>query len=405
MNKEITDIVAREITDSRGNPTLRVSVLAGEVTGVFEVPSGASTGKYEACELRDDNTGNGGMRSAIEKIETQIKPALVGLNIFDQKLIDQKMIELDGTPQKTNLGGNSIIGVSIACAKTAAKVQDIEVYQYLKTLRDVKPSRETPFLYFNLINGGKHASSKLAFQEYHVVPQEDTIGANITICREIQTKLDEVIIKKYGTLPVKGDEGGVALSVDDVMEPLLLLKEAVDSLGYTDKVMFALDVAASSFYNDGKYTFMNKDWTVNEMIELYKEIAGKYPLISIEDPFNEEDYEGFALLQTILPDVRIIGDDLTVTNIIRLKSAIDKKSIKGVIIKPNQIGTLTETLETMALARDNDIDCIVSHRSGETMDNFIADLAYGLGCYGIKAGALGPKERNVKYDRLIYITK
>jgi len=407
MKKEITNITAEQIYDSRGNPTIKVSVIVDNIVGTFQVPSGASTGKYEAYELRDDNTGKGGMNNAIEKIETTIKPVLVGLDIFDQKLIDQKMVELDGTPQKTNLGGNSMIGVSIACAKVAATLRGVEVYEYLKTLEEIKPSKKTPFLYFNLINGGKHASSSLAFQEYHIVPQIDDLSTSVDMCRAIQEKLDELILEKYKILPKKGDEGGIALSVEDVTEPLMLLAQAVESLGYSHKVKFALDVASSSFYDEKSnlYKFGGRNWTKEELAELYHKITSSYPIISIEDPFDEEDYDSFSKLQKALPNIKLVGDDLTVTSIERLKRAIRDKSIEAIIIKPNQVGTLSETLATMALARENDIDCIVSHRSGETMDDFIADLAYAFGCFGIKAGALGPKERNIKYNRLIDIVK
>lgn len=404
MENKITNIIAKEILDSRGNQTLEVSVYVGDIFDSFQVPSGASTGKYEATELRDTD---GGMKTALDKIENIIKPALIGLDVTNQKLIDQKMLELDGTKQKTNLGGNSLIGVSIACVKTASKVKGLECYEYLKTLDDIKPSRKTPYLYFNLINGGKHASSDLAFQEYHVVPQTDDISISVDMCRSIQEKLDEIILEKYKILPKKGDEGGVALSVSDVAEPLSLLHQAVKSLGYDNKVKFALDVASSSFYDDQKniYHFSGQDWAKEQVTKLYSEIIKSYPIISIEDPLNEEDYQGFSELQSVLSDIKLVGDDLTVTNIERLRKAILEKSIKAIIIKPNQIGTLTETLATMKLARENDIDCIVSHRSGETMDDFISDLAYAFGCFGIKAGALGPKERNIKYNRLINIAK
>ncbi|MFA6251571.1 MAG: phosphopyruvate hydratase [Candidatus Paceibacterota bacterium] len=406
MDKKITNITAEQILDSRQNPTLRVSVYVGDVVGVFEVPSGASTGKYEACELRDDEGGKSGVSNAIEKIETIIKPALIGKEVDKQKEIDNIMIQLDGTPQKTNLGGNSMIGVSIACAKTAAKVMNMEVYEYLKTLAEITPSRKVPFLYFNLINGGKHAKTKLAFQEYHIVPQVETAEESVKISREIEEKLDEIILKEFGKPPVKGDEGGVALDVENVIVPLTLLEKAVIELGYQDKIKFALDVAASSFYDHDKgvYKFMGKDWANDEMINLYEQICDGFPMISTEDPLDEEDYIGFTILQERIGDIKLIGDDLTVTNTKRLQKAIDEKSIKGIIIKPNQIGTLSETLATMKLARENNIDCIVSHRSGETMDDFIGDLSCAFGCFGIKAGALGPKERNVKYERIIKIT-
>ena len=406
MDRKITDIKAEQILDSRKNPTLKVSVYVGDIVGSFEVPSGASTGKYEACELRDFDDSKSGVLNAIKKIESVIKQALVGIEIVEQKQIDELMIGLDRTPQKTNLGGNSMIGVSIAIAKTAAKVMKMEVYEYLRTLASITPSRKEPFLYFNLINGGKHAKTRLAFQEYHIVPQVETSSESVEISRNIQKKLDEILEREFGAT-IKGDEGGVALDVEDIFTPLKLMQKAVEELGYVDKIKFALDVAASSFYDDtlGIYKFMNKEWTKIEMINLYEKICTDFPMISIEDPFDEEDFESFALLQTKIENVKLIGDDLTVTNTERLKKAISEKSIKGIIIKPNQIGTLSETLDTMKLARDNNIDCIVSHRSGETMDDFIGDLSVAFGCFGIKAGALGPSERNVKYDRIIRITQ
>jgi enolase len=404
MDKKITDIKAEQILDSRGNPTLKVTVFAGEVSGSFEVPSGASTGKYEACELRDGESGKSGVSHAIEKIENIIKPALLEIAVTSQKQIDDTMLKLDGTTQKTNLGGNSMIGVSIACIKAAAKVMNMETYEYLRSLETINPSRKEPFLYFNLINGGKHAKSHLAFQEYHIVPQVLTSAESVEISKNIQNRLDKELEKEFGAI-TKGDEGGVALDVEDVLKPLTLMKKIVDELGYTDKVKFALDVAASSFYDHDAhiYKFMNKDWSRDDMINLYEKICTDFPMISIEDPLDEEDFDGFAKMHAQIPTLKIIGDDLTVTNINRLKIAIEKKSMNGILIKPNQIGTASEMFDTMKLARENNIDCVVSHRSGETMDDFIGDLVCAYGCFGIKAGALGPKERNVKYDRIIKI--
>lgn len=404
---KITNIKGESILDSRGNPTLRVSVFSDDKVGIFEVPSGASTGKYEACELRDGESGKSGVSKAVDKINVDIKNALMDKKLGQQEEIDNILLELDGTKQKTNLGGNSMIGVSIAYAKLSAQDNGKEIYEYLKTIKDIKPSRKEPFLYFNLINGGKHAKTKLAFQEFHIVPQVETSEESVKISAEIQKKLDEIIEREFGGPLIKGDEGGIALDVDNIFIPLDLMQKAVKDLGYENKIKFALDVAASSFYNHDKniYEFENKEWDRDAMIKLYEEICNKYPMISIEDPLDEEDFGGFAKLQATIPSVKLIGDDLTVTNIERLSKAIKEKSIKGIIIKPNQIGTLSETLATMKLARDNDIDCIVSHRSGETMDDFIGDLSCAFGCFGIKAGALGPKERNVKYERIIKINK
>jgi len=404
MDKKITNILAEKILDSRGNPTLRVNVYVGEISDKFDVPSGASTGKYEACELRDSDHKN--ISLAIEKINNNIKNNLIGIEIDKQEEIDKIMIDLDSTNQKTNLGGNSMIGVSISCAKTASKVLNLEVYEYLRKLKEIKPSRKEPYLYFNLINGGKHAKTNLVFQEFHIVPQVETSEESVKISLDIQNKLDQILENEYKTIE-KGDEGGVALNVDNIFTPLELIKRATDELGYENKIKFALDVAASSFFDESNnvYKFMNKNWSRENIINIYKDICNKYPMISIEDPLNEEDFLGFSVLQKEIKGVKLIGDDLTVTNSQRLKIAIDQKSIEGLIIKPNQIGTLTETLNTMKLARDNGIECIISHRSGETMDDFIADLACAFGCFGIKAGALGPKERNVKYDRIIKINK
>ncbi len=407
MDKKITDIKAEQILDSRKNPTLKVSVYVGDIFKSFEVPSGASTGKYEACELRDGESGKSGVLTAIKQIEEIVKPALIGMDINDQTMIDETMLNLDGTQQKTKIGGNSMIGVSIACAKTASRINNEEVYEHLRKIISINPSRNEPYLYFNLINGGKHAKTKLAFQEYHIVPQVDKAKESIEISRAIQNKLDEILTEKYGGPLIKGDEGGVALDEEDVFVPLRLIKQAVLELGYDDKIKYALDVASSSFYdeNDETYKFMSKSFSKDDMKDLYVKMCQEFPIISIEDPFEEEDFESFTSLQLLLPDTKLIGDDLTVTNITRLDRAIKEKSIKGIIIKPNQIGTLTETLKTIELARQNNIDCIISHRSGETMDDFIGDLSYAFGCFGLKSGALGPKERDVKYERLINIAK
>lgn len=407
MNTKITDIKAEQILDSRGNPTLKVSVFVDDIVGIFEVPSGASTGKYEACEMRDNKSGKGGVQNAIKLIEENIKPSLIGVEIKDQSKIDRIMIDLDGTPQKTKLGGNSMIGVSVACAKAGALVENLETFEYLKKLKKIKPSRKKPLLYFNLINGGKHAKTNLAFQEYHIVPQVDDIEESVNVCREIENKLEEIIKEEFKENFSKGDEGGIALPITDIKKPLSLLKKAAQETGLEEKIMFALDVAASSFYNHAKkvYSFMDKNWTKEEMIGIYEDLVKEYKIISIEDPLDEEDFEGFTLLQKSIPQVKLVGDDLTVTNKIRLQKAIDKKSIQAIIIKPNQIGTLTETIETIELAHSNQIECIISHRSGETMDTFISDLVYAFHCFGLKSGALGPKERDVKYQRLINITK
>ncbi len=413
MQNKITKIIAEEIKDSRGNPTIKVTVFArpSEVAGTedisasFSVPSGASAGVHEAHELRDRD---GGVKNAIKKVNDVIAPALLGQDISNQKEIDGIMIGLDGTSGKDKLGGNSMIGVSIACVKTAAKVKNQEPYQYLQTLAEIAPSRKVPYLYMNLINGGKHAKNNLAFQEYHIVPDTENIEEAIGIGMRIQNSLKEIIIKDLGRESVVlGDEGGFAPQTIDIRKPLFYLTEAIKQNDLQNKVRLALDVAASSFYKNDIYEIENKNVSKEELVEIYNSLIDEFDLLSIEDPFDEEDFESFARLcfsnSDGLTRILVVGDDLTVTNKVLLKKAIEKRSINAIIIKPNQIGTLTETLETMKLARENNMELIVSHRSGETDDDFIADLAYAFRCFGLKAGSPQKAERMLKYKRLMKI--
>src|SRR3989338_4087658 len=397
----ITNIEAEEIRDSRGNPTIKVTVFVDDRSASFSVPSGASTGIHEAHELRDKDGDGKGVKNAIKKINTTIASALVGKNIKNQNNIDRIMIELDGTSNKDNLGGNSMIGVSIACAKVASKVLGREVYQYLQTLKEIKPSKTVPYLYMNLINGGKHAKNNLAFQEYHVVPDTEDVSEAVDIGIKIQNTLKEIIDRELGPESlVLGDEGGFAPKISDIRKPLEFLIEAIKQNNLSGKVRLALDVAASSFYNNGMYKVDDKDISKEELTSIYSSLIAEFNLLSIEDSFNEEDFESFGKLREKNKGLLVVGDDLTVNNKVLLKKAIEKGSINAIIIKPNQIGTLSETLETMQLARENDINIIVSHRSGETDDDFIADLAYAFGCFGLKSGAPQKEERKVKYDRL-----
>jgi len=396
---KITKILAEEIKDSRGNPTLKVMVDAEGKSASFSVPSGASTGAHEAHELRDEDEK--GVKDAVMKVNNLIAGNLVGKDVLNQKEIDRIMIELDGTPNKDNLGGNSMIGVSIACAKVAAKISGQEVFIYLKTLAEIKPSRKTPYLYMNLINGGKHAKNDLAFQEYHIVPDTENVNESIEIGIKIQHSLKEIIKKNLGEESlVLGDEGGFAPKISDIKKPLEFLTEAIKQNNFSDKVRLALDVASSSFYENNKYKVDGKNISKEELMNIYESLIKEFNLFSIEDPFDEEDFESFRKLRENNDGLIVVGDDLTVTNKTLLQKAIDEKSINAMIIKPNQIGTLTETLETMKLARENDIELIISHRSGETDDDFIADLAYTFGCFGLKSGAPEKIERKVKYDRL-----
>jgi len=319
------------------------------------------------------------------------------------------MIELDGTPNKDNLGGNSMVGVSIACAKLAAKVTNQEVYQYLQTLAEIKPSRKVPYLFMNLLEGGKHTKNNhLAFQEYLVVPETEDVAEAILIGVRIQNSLKEIIEKELGKeSAVSGDEGGFAPRTDDIKKPLYFLSEAVKKNNLQNKVKLALDTAASSFYDGSIYKVNGQNISKEDLMDVYKSLIAEFNLLSIEDPFDEEDFEDFTRLCQGFGGagkILVVGDDLTVSNSILLARAIKEKSIDGMIIKPNQIGTLSETLETMQLARENNIELIISHRSGETDDDFIADLAYAFGCFGLKSGSPSKPERMVKYQRLIKIS-
>jgi enolase len=404
---KITNISVDIIQDSRGVDTLSVNVMSGTLVGTFSVPSGASTGSHEAHELRDENTPKSSITKAKHLIETVIKDALLGLDATNQSLIDQTLITLDGTEQKTYLGGNATLGVSIATAKLAACSRDLPLYAYLRTLTSsIERSRSAPLLYLNMINGGKHADSPIAFQEYHMIPDTEDIEEALVIGRDVQRALKKIVQQKYPTFTV-GDEGGYALNELDVEVPLTLLAQAVDDAGYTGQCRFALDVAASSFYDEvqNHYKVGGKLLSETELTHLYEHLVNTYPIISIEDPYHEDAFVAFGALQAKLPGIKVVGDDLTVTNVTRIKKALDSKAIRGVIIKPNQIGTLTETLEAMMQARMFNVECIVSHRSGETKDTFISDLAIAFGTYGIKAGAFGPIVREVKYKRFLDIVR
>ena len=353
----ITDIRATTIPDSRGKPTLAVTVIAGNAQGTFSDPSGASTGSHEARELRDQD---GGEQIEITHVEQDIKPALLGMDVADQSGIDAKMIELDGTPDKSRLGGNALIGVSVAAAKAAASARGMQTFEHLRTLADITPSRRVPLLYMNYINGGKHARSPLSFQEHLIVPDTESVTESLSMARDIGAQLEKLISEKYGadTLATMGDEGGYVIPENHPSTPFELLVNAVGG----------------------------EQCSAERLAELHEYLAAHFPLLSIEDPFEEGSLEDFARLQKKLP-IRIVGDDLTVTSAARIREAARAGAIRAVIIKPNQVGTLTETLEAMRAARENNIDCIVSHRSGETMDDFVADLAYAFGCFGLKSGA------------------
>jgi len=397
---KITNIYAEEIKDSRNKPTIKVFVEAGEHKESFSVPSGASTGIHEAWELRD---GDGGVQKAVSHVNRNMKEVLIGVDCTNQKEVDRRLLELDGTANKNNMGGNAMIGVSIATAKVAAKAKGVSLAEHLKSLSSVSFEENNPFLYSNLINGGSHAGTPLAFQEYMVVPEVERPKEGLDIVNQIESELGKIINEEFPGTKM-GDEGGYALNTEDVMLPLELLKRASESTGHYEKVSFAVDVAASSFYERGEYVVGQEKLKTEDLTNLYVEMMGKFPMVSIEDPLHEEDFRGFSEILSKAGDTLIVGDDLTVTNKERLDKAIKGKSVNALIIKPNQIGTLSETISTMELAKNNNVKCIVSHRSGETDDTFIADLALAFGCFGIKAGSPKAEERAIKYNRLIEIT-
>jgi enolase len=399
----ITDIRATTISDSRGKPTLSITVVASHAEGTFSVPSGASTGSHEAFELRDADglPGQSGMDTAIAGLVREIRPALVGLDAADQITIDTKLITLDGTPDKSRLGGNTLIGVSIAAAKAAAAARGVQTFEHLRSLADIAPSRRVPFLYMNYINGGKHARSPLSFQEHLIVPDTESIAEALSMARDVGVQLEGLVAETYGadTTATMGDEGGFVIPESHPAVPFELLVSAIEKAGHTGRIHLATDVAASSFYEAGTYTVGGEACSAEKLAELHEYLAAHFPLLSIEDPFEERATNDFVRLQQKLT-LRIVGDDLTVTSADRIRDAAKAGAMHAVIIKPNQVGTLTETLEAMRVARENNVDCIVSHRSGETMDDFVADLAYAFGCFGLKAGAPRKPERVVKYERL-----
>ena len=404
---KITDITAQEIKDSRTNPTLSVTVICEDGSqGTFDVPSGASTGATEACELRDGPESYAHVQHAIDHVTGEIKTALVGREVTNQRDLDETMLALDGTPQKSRLGGNAIIGVSVAACKAAAKSEQKELFSYLKYLSLIPVSHHTaPYLFMNLVNGGKHAKSALAFQEYMIVPQTENLQDAYDIGLEVMHLVDQTIIERYGQEKfVVGDEGGVALDVPNVEVPLQILSEIRDSHLFKAPFSIALDIAATSFFANGLYQLGDESIDKEAFSTKLVKFAADYKLISIEDPFEETDSASFHLLKEQLPNVKIVGDDLTTTNATRIKDAIASDSISAVIIKPNQVGTVTETLDAMLMAREKGIDCIVSHRSGETHDTFIADLAFAFGTFGIKVGAPRKPERLAKIERLIQLS-
>lgn len=402
---KIKDIKAREILDSRGNPTVEVDVLLESgAKGRAAVPSGASTGSKEALELRDNDPKRyqgKGVLKAVNNVNTIIKDALIGLESSHQRQIDETMIKLDGTENKTNLGANATLGVSLAVLKATAKEKNIPLYKFFGD----EISLPRPMM--NILNGGAHADNNLDFQEFMIIPNAKNFKETLRIGSEVFHTLKKVL-KENGFNTGVGDEGGFAPNLNTNEEALDMLMEAIKEAGYTPgkDVNFALDVAASEFYEDDIYNLKgaNKKLTSNELVDYYQTLIDKYPIISIEDPVDEEDWEGFRKMTEKYGDkIQLVGDDLFVTNIKYLQKGIDNKAGNAILIKLNQIGTFTETLETINLAKENGYKTIISHRSGETEDVTIADLAVALNLGQIKTGSLSRSERTAKYNELLRI--
>ena len=402
---KIRNIHAREIIDSRGNPTVEVDVtLESGITATASVPSGASTGVHEALELRDNDPKryNGkGVLQAVKNVNEKIFPKLKGMDALNQKLIDQTMIELDGTESKTNLGANAMLGVSLAVLKVGAKFKKEELYAYLGDKKIL------PRCMMNILNGGAHAENKLEFQEFMIIPSKEEYLDNLRMGAEVFHSLQK-ILKEKGLSCGVGDEGGFAPSIDNTKEALDLIQEAIEKAGYKlgSDIFIGLDVAASEFYKDGYYNLEGQKMTSDEMIDYYEDLISKYPIISIEDGLDQDDYIGWQKLTKRLGDkLQLVGDDLFVTNKKLLQKGIELKMANAILLKLNQIGTVTETLETIKLAQENGYKTIISHRSGETEDNYIADFAVGLGLGQIKTGSMSRSERISKYNRLIRINE
>lgn len=412
----IKSIKAREILDSRGNPTVEADLKTEDGLFRAQVPSGASTGVHETLELRDKDKSRymgKGVLNAVANVNEKIAALVLGMNPENQEEIDKKMIDADGTENKSNFGANAILAVSMAACKAGAASKRVPLYKHIADLAGVTEF-VLPVPSFNVINGGSHAGNKLAMQEFMILPLgAENFRQAMRMGAEVYHNLRKVIKEKYGQDAVNvGDEGGFAPNIQDNKEGLELLKEAIERAGYTGKVKIGMDVAASEFYKGGKYDldFKNPDndgslvKTGDEMIELYREFVDEYGLVSIEDPFDQDDWESYTKLTVAIGDsIQIVGDDLLVTNPKRIKIGIEKKAVNALLLKVNQIGTVTESIQACKDSQEAGWGVMVSHRSGETGDSFIADLAVGLKTGQIKTGAPCRSERLAKYNQLMRI--
>ncbi len=402
---KIQNVIGREILDSRGNPTVEVDViLENGIMGRASVPSGASTGEREALELRDGDMKRymgKGVLKAVYHVNHELRDLVIGYDVYDQEKLDKAMLALDGTETKSRLGANAILGVSMASLKAAAKSKNMPLYKY------VGNGKTLPRPMMNIINGGAHADNNLDFQEYMIIPNAKTIKERIRIGSEVFHTLKNVL-KEKGYATGVGDEGGFAPNLKNNAEGFSLIMEAIEKAGYKPyvDVNLAIDVAASEFYKDGLYELKGegKSLTTSELIAYYEELVSKYPIISIEDPVDENDWEGFSLITKKLGDkIQLVGDDLFVTNKKCLQKGIDNKAGNAILLKVNQIGTITETIETINLAKSHGYNTIISHRSGETEDTTIASLSVGLDLKQIKTGSMSRTDRICKYNELIRI--
>lgn len=414
-NLQIRDIYAREILDSRGNPTIETEVLAGEeIVGRAAVPSGASTGKYEAVELRDggERYRGKGVERAVENVNSRIAPAVIGMNVFDQEEIDRAMIRSDGTPDKSALGANAILGVSMAAAHAAASALKVPLYRYLGGVR----GKQMPVPMMNILNGGVHADNSLDIQEFMIIPAgELTFRDRLRVCAEVYHAL-KALLRARGLNTAVGDEGGFAPDLSDTRAALRIIRDAAEKAGYRmgRDIKIALDMAASELFDSaaGRYRFPGEsrmqgravERSAEEMIDYFEDLASEFPIVSIEDPLDEEDWEGWKQITARLgKQIQLVGDDLFVTNTERLKRGIELGAGNAILIKVNQAGTLTEAFEAIRTAQEAGYRTIISHRSGETEDTTIADIAVAFNAGQIKTGAPCRSERVAKYNRLLRI--
>ncbi len=410
---KIAKVIARQVLDSRGNPTVEVDIQTDcGKKGRASVPSGASTGTREALELRDGDKNyflGKSVLKAVANINEKIAPLIIGMDVTDQRAVDYAMIDADGTENKENFGANAILAVSMANCRAGAEVKELSLFKYLREFLKIPNARDAyclPTPLMNIINGGEHASNNLDIQEFMIVPHmKKSFSENLRAGVEIFHNLKKVLDKAGHSTNV-GDEGGFAPNLDSHEEAIKSIFEAVEMAGYkpTKDISLSLDSAASEFYKDGSYIMQGKSYSSEEMIDYYSQLVDKYPIYSIEDGLDESDFEGWKKLTERLGDkVLLVGDDLFVTNKKILQRGIDEKQANSILVKVNQIGSLTETFETLQLAFDNDFDAIISHRSGETGDAFIADLAVASGSGHIKTGSASRSDRMEKYNQLLRI--